>query len=102
VKFFKRRPRTYLENGRESCRKCKHVFVLEEHDSGGVYFCTFRALPRPPCGSCFMHEGWWNKEGRFTDHAFERGMRLWNAWAKGREVNPWGICDEFSFCTEKT
>lgn len=101
LKFLKRKPKSYFVPER-GCLNCEHVFVELEHDSGNNYYCTFRSSPRPLCGSCAMHEAWCNKEGRMTDRAFAKGMRLWEAWSGGREVEPWGICDEFKHREEET
>ena len=103
TRFLKRRPRSYFEQER-ACRNCRHVFVYSDQDEGSTYFCTFRAPPRPRCGSCTMHERWdWDdKKGRRSDRAFRQGMRLWDLWSRRREVEPWGICDEFRHREEET
>jgi hypothetical protein len=51
-----------------------------------------------------MHERWdWDdKKGRRSNRAFGQGMRRWDLWSRRREVEPWGICDEFRHCEEET
>jgi hypothetical protein len=101
VRFLKRRPESYIEQER-GCRNCRHVFDRPDDDNGGDYFCTFRAPPRPLCGSSTIEELWCDGEGHMSSPAFEEGMQAWDAWSMGRKVEPWGICDEFRPREEET
>jgi len=100
MRFLKRRPGSYLEPW-SGCRDCRHVFTYFDHDGGSLYFCSYRAPPRPRCGSSSMHEMWCNLRGRLSNRSFREGMSRWEDWAEKRQVEPHGICDEFSRPKEK-
>ena len=80
------RPDSYAEQ--DGCHNCRHVFVREEYEEYDFYYCALRAGPRPQCGSAAMNE-WWGKN---TTHSSAN----WEAWARDRAVEAWGICGEHS------
>lgn len=70
----------------DGCYSCVHCFVRDDHEGEDTYFCSLGAPPHPRHGG--MDEQWDYEEG-----SFNRAYYAWHAWAKGREVQAWGICD---------
>ena len=75
----------------DSCVNCKHCFVMQEYDSGDVYYCQWRASKRPRCGSHYMDEAFCS--GRYDKKIFAELMNVWDEWSEGREVKAMAICD---------
>lgn len=116
-----RRPESYvLTNGCHNCKKC---FVLAEIDCETQFYCTHNAPTRPLCSSLasddeayssrIMNPDQWLKESGREDEkddialwshdyleykrAITRPMHdAWYEWSKGRQVKPWGKCDNFA------
>ncbi len=78
----------------DGCHNCEQVFIKTEWDEPDAYFCTLNALPRPPCQSCFMEGERLEWPSELPDNApwKDTPWGIWDARAKGREVNPWTIC----------
>lgn len=77
----------FEQNG---CHNCKHCFSKGDYDESPTLFCTFDAPPRPPCGSVSMDESW-----NDIDAEFAIAHRKWDEWREGREVAPWGKCENW-------
>ena len=82
-------PHQYIDQN--GCHNCNLCFIMEEYDSGNTYYCLHDAPPRPKCGSIFIGEGF--DFGNFGNDLDE--FEAWEEWAKGKEVNPWGICGKW-------
>ncbi len=95
MRTLAKRPKSYREQ--DGCHGCKHCFIESDYDAGPVYYCTFRAPPRPRCGSCAMQaERWDRKDGKtLAGRAWSRAFNAWEKWRKGREVQPWGRCEHY-------
>lgn len=70
----------------DGCHNCVNVFRRTDFDEGYTYYCTSDAPPRPPCMSVSMKE---------SLHDTDSDYDLWDAWKAGREVNPWGTCEDW-------
>lgn len=77
----------HVQNG---CWNCLKSFCMAEWEEGDRYYCTFNAPPRPRCGSCFMKESFVEDIDNFDAH-----YKAWRDWSKDREVQAWGICNEY-------
>jgi len=81
---------------------------MERWDSPDTYYCHIDGSERPPCGSVFMKEEFWDLD--LDENATEAEIEVlvkeadkisdkmhddWDAWEKDREVMPWGICDKW-------
>ena len=82
-----------LDSYREQhgCHDCPHVFEYFEYDEGTTYYCTLGAPPRPKSLSVLLRES--ALGGTYADYS--KATDAWVAWREGREVAPWGWCDEF-------
>ena len=81
----------------DACENCKHVFTKSDHDSEDYYYCALNAGKRPKCGSGFMDESHGcHLPVEQRREAWRKGDRLWEDWAKGREVGPRGKCDNWA------
>lgn len=88
------KPKSYKEQ--DGCHNCELCFVLCSSLCGESYFCTKDAPKRPPCGSVAMGEGFYTgPDGKFSSKIGKERMREWERWEKGREVVPWGKCDNY-------
>ena len=82
--------RNYRKSG--GCHNCTHCFQHSTYSDGFVAcYCTLDAPARPPCGSLLMHE-------QFARARWEKQSAAWEEWINGREVELWGICDEYAEC----
>ena len=86
-------PHQYIDQN--GCRNCNLCFVMQEYDSGNMYYCLHDAPPRPKCGSISMGEKFNFKENKLSGNLWGDDYQLWEEWAKGKEVNPWGICGKW-------
>ena len=91
------KPKSYQEN--ECCHNCKHVFQLQDYDSGSEYFCTFKSPTRPKCGSVFMQEIFGGMPSFYKtigahNKAWITDDKAWDKWSKKRQVQAWGTCKE--------
>ena len=73
------------------CWDCKHCFTKQDYNSCDEHFCTYKAEPRPICGSSITREGW--KLSDFDE--FEKQMYKWDEWCEGKCVTKIGICDKW-------
>lgn len=73
----------------EGCETCPHVCAF--NDCGGtVFYCTHGGKPRP------LSPFWDNDKydlNKISDTALRFIWDSWDAWSKGREVSPRGICE---------
>ena len=88
----------------DGCHNCRRIFRKHDYDEGYSYFCTQRGLPRPLCGSSAMNEVHWFITVTHGDKRFlrdrpkaiaARHCDRWHEWSTKREVDPFGICDEW-------
>lgn len=68
------------------CWNCKYVFVFEEYEQGDILYCTYGAPKRPLCGSVALGENPFDFGDPIEIH------KRWQEWSEGREVEPYGIC----------
>lgn len=91
--FVHKMPKGY--EAQDGCWNCYWCFIRAETDEFNRYYCRRKAPKRPKCGSGAMDECYPMK-GRWADHkeAFIAASRLWDEWANGRQVAPWGKCEK--------
>lgn len=81
------------------CRDCNHKVIIGDYECYDVYLCGLVGLPRPKFDSLAMGEMWGKDKGEgFKERDEERCKReqeIWNEWADGRMVSPYGICDHW-------
>ena len=89
------------------CHSCRKAFVMDDWDSPAEWFCTLGAPRRPPCGSVGMKESFRDarpygsilnvpEADRRTDRdPFFIAIAAWEEWSKGRQIEAYGICDDF-------
>ena len=91
------KPESYREQ--DSCRNCKHVFVLCEYDQSLEYFCHVDKSDRPRCGSVLKKEGWGSddvsKSEEERDKIYSDDWDRWDEWSEPRDVQPNGVCDKY-------
>ena len=91
MRFLKKRPRSYCEVVQSICCTCRYVFEVPQYKDGDVYYCTFRAPPRPRCGTLFLKGEEWGNSVK----SFEKGKAAWGAWQRKREVMSFGCCENY-------
>lgn len=105
------------------CYRCTHVFRVIHYDDAPELFCLLNAPERPSCGLSLMDEEFpeismpdevkkiMREKGVSDTDYTEEEKRIvseylinscnpelqdkWNAWAKKRSVQDFGICDDF-------
>jgi len=77
----------------EGCHSCRSVFELDEYDDGRSYFCTNNAPKRPPSGGIDREEQFCEPKSGFKE--WDKGIQAWKKWAEGRQVDGWGLCDDY-------
>lgn len=88
-------PATYQEQ--RGCHNCRSVFFRHEYDEWPQYYCSFGAPKRPLCLSCSMSEmGDDHGDDWRDDAAKDRRRKAWRQWSEGREVQTWGICENWT------
>ena len=75
------------------CDKCKHCDQIVECDDWPQYFCTLNAPPKPKPMLEQLYECMQDPD--LYDKVWEKSLDEWTEWKKGREVEPFGICDDF-------
>ena len=87
------KPESYRDRiPRTRCANCKHCFTFYEYEEEYKYFCMYGSTgERPLCGSVYMGENWENLD----DAAWDAAEKKWNNFAKGKDVEEYGICDKY-------
>lgn len=83
------RPDSYNIPTFKTCRTCAYVYRRELPESVD-FFCTAFAVDRPTSGS--VQEPWSQFE---TQRDRGEAMMRWMKWAREREVEPYGTCEEW-------
>ena len=76
-----------IQNG---CYNCKRIFLKYEFDSRDYFYCTKDAPKRPLCMSVGMDEAPDTGNSRWL-----KAFNKWDKWSKDREVESYGICDNW-------
>lgn len=75
----------------QCCKRCRFVERIQEHDDPDHYYCNIDRSVRPQSGSVKMKEFVLNP---FSEEQ-QRVWSEWDKWCKGRQVEPYGICDHY-------